>query len=232
MDLKKTTILSALSTIIKLASSLVINKVIAVFVGPAGVALIGQFQKFLGIVRTIGNGAINSGVTKYVAEYNETDHHKRNDIISAAFITSIVFSLVIGVIIFWGSAFFSVWILKTAEYDIVFRVLGITLIFTSLNTVLLSIINGVKKIKLFITINILSSLLSLVITSLLTIQYRLYGALLAMVIVQAIIFLVTFPISLKKLSFPFKFNKRVDKTSYRKLLSFTIMAIVSMMSVQ
>ena len=54
-------------------SGLVINKIIAIYIGPAGIALIGQFQNFMGIITTIGNGAINSGVTKYVAEYHEDD---------------------------------------------------------------------------------------------------------------------------------------------------------------
>ena len=96
MNLIKTTMLSGLYTIIKLASSLVINKVIAIFIGPAGIALIGQFQNFLMFITTIGNGAINSGVTKYVAEFNETDKTKRNDVISAAFMIATLFSLVIG----------------------------------------------------------------------------------------------------------------------------------------
>jgi PST family polysaccharide transporter len=228
MNLIKTTILSGLYTIIKLASSLVINKVIAIFIGPAGIALIGQFQNFLMFITTIGNGAINSGVTKYVAEFNGTDNTKRNDVISAAFMIATLFSLLIGAVIFFGSTYFSIWILKTAAYHTVFKLLGIALIFISFNTILLSIINGLKKIKLFIAINISGSLLSLVITSLLTIKYELFGALLAMVIVQAIILFVTLPIALKKLDFAFSFNKIVDKIYYRKLLGFSLMAIVSM----
>lgn len=231
MNFIKTTMLSALSTFIKLASGLVVNKIIAVFVGPAGIALIGQFQNFLGIITTIGNGAINSGVTKYVAEYNETDDKKRNDLISAAFMITILFSLVIGAVIFFGSTYFSIWILKTVEFYTLFKLLGIILVFISFNTVLLSIINGLKKIKLFIAINISNSLLSLVITSLLTIKYELFGALLAMVIVQGIIFFVTLPIALKRLDFTFQFNKIVDKIHYRKLLSFSLMAMVSIISV-
>lgn len=210
MNFIKTSVLSGISTLIKLASGLVINKVIAVYIGPAGIALIGQFQNFLDVILTIGNGAINSGVTKYVAEYNETDEKKRNDVISASFIITAVFSLVIGVSIYFGSSFFSIWILKSKEYTILFKLLGVTLSFICFNTILLSIINGLKKIKLFIIINISSSLLSLVITSLLTIKYEMVGALVAMVIVQSIILIITLPIALKKLDVTFTFNKWVD----------------------
>ena len=231
MNILKTSMLSAISTIIKLASGLVINKVIAVTIGPAGIALIGQFQNFLGIITTIGKGAINSGVTKYVSEYNNTDEKKMNDVISASFIITTISSFIVGAVIFFGSAYFSTWILKTTEYNLVFKLLGILLIFISVNSLLLSIINGLKKIKLFIAINISSSLLSLAITSLLTIKDGVFGALLATVIVNAIVLLVTVPIALKKLDFKFQFNGKVNKIHYQKLFSFSLMAIVSVISV-
>jgi polysaccharide transporter, PST family len=231
MNFLKTSILSAISTIIKLASGLIINKVIAITIGPAGIALIGQFQNFVGIITTIGKGAINSGVTKYVAEYHETDENKLNDVISASLIITTISSLTVGVVIFCGSIYFSMWILKTTEHSLVFKLLGVLLIFISFNTLLMSIINGLKKIKLFISINISSSLLSLVITSLLTIKYGVSGALIATVIIQAIILLVTLPIALKKLDFKFHFNRNVNKIHYQKLFSFSLMAIVSVISV-
>ncbi|WP_313893783.1 O-antigen translocase [Psychrobacillus sp.] len=230
MNFLKTSLLSAISTVIKLASGLVINKIIAVYIGPAGVALIGQFQNFLGIITTIGNGAINSGVTKYVAEYNEDDQ-KRTDVINAAFLITLFFSLILGGIVFLGSAYFSSWIFQTEKYSIIFKILGITLIFSGLNTVLLSIINGMKKIKLFIAINISSSLLSLLITSILTIKYQVFGALLAMVFVQAFILFITLPIAVKKLNINIRFNKIVDKMYFRKLFAFSLMAIVSVIAV-
>ena len=231
MNFLKTSMLSAISTIIKLASGLVINKVIAITIGPAGIAIIGQFQNFLGIITTLGKGAINSGVTKYVAEYNESDKQKLNDVISASLIITTMSSVVLGAIIFLGSTYFSIWILKTKEYTLVFKMLGILLIFITLNTLLLSIINGLKKIKLFILINVISSLLSLAITSFLTINYEVFGALIATVIIQALILLVTFSIALKKLDFNFRFNRKVNIVHYQKLFSFSLMAIVSVISV-
>ncbi|MFD2442766.1 O-antigen translocase [Bacillus sp. CGMCC 1.16607] len=231
MNFIKTSMFSALSTSIKLASGLVINKIVAVFIGPTGIALIGQFQNFLDAMITIGSGAINSGVTKYVAEYHETDDKKRNDVISASLVITVIFSLVLGASIFCGSTFLSHWILKSNEYHILFKLLGVTLFFICFNTILLSIINGMKKIKLFITINISSSLLSLIITTILTIKYALVGALIAMVIVQSIILLITLPIVLKRLDIKFKWNEVADKSHFRKLICFSLMTIISIISV-
>ena len=86
-------------------SGIVINKIIAIYIGPSGIALIGQFQNFLGIITTIGNGAINSGVTKYVAEYNE-DIDKRNIVIKASFLITFICSFIFGAVVFAVSTHF------------------------------------------------------------------------------------------------------------------------------
>jgi PST family polysaccharide transporter len=226
MNFFKTIILSGISTIIKLLSWLVINKIIAVHIGPTGIALIGQFQNLLNIILTFGNGAISNGVTKYVAEYSGVDEKKKNDLISAAFVISYICSLLIGIITFIGSSHFSIWIFKTIEYHSIVKLLGITLTLISTNTILLSIINGLKKIKLFILINIVNSLLSLIITSLLTILYGLFGALLSLVIVQSIILFITLPLVVKKIDYTFAF-KSIEKFHYRRLLAFSLMTLVS-----
>ena len=44
MSLVKTSFLSLIATSVKVLSLLVINKVVAVTIGPSGIALIGQFQ--------------------------------------------------------------------------------------------------------------------------------------------------------------------------------------------
>ena len=58
MNFLKTSLLSGISTIVKMLSSLVVNKIIAIYIGPSGIALIGQFQNFMGIITTIGNGRL------------------------------------------------------------------------------------------------------------------------------------------------------------------------------
>lgn len=231
MNFLKTSIFSGLSTIIKIMSGLVINKIIAVYAGPSGIALIGQFQNFLSIITTVGNGATNSGVTKYVAEFHEKDPKKRNDFISASLIISFIISITLGLIIFIGSSFLSEMIFKNKEFSSILKLLGVNLTLISLNSILLSIINGLKKIKLFIIINITSSLLSLIITSLLTIIYGVFGALLSMIVVQSLILFISLPIVKRKINIDFKLNVRIEKEVYQKLFAFSSMAIVSIISV-
>lgn len=231
MNFLKTSILSGISTIIRLFSGIIINKIVALYVGPAGIALVGQFQSIFGLIMNFGNGAINSGVTKYIAEYHD-DSQKRNQVISASLIITVCFSILIGMIVFLCSEFLSNIILKSREYQSVFKVLGSVLIFISLNSFLLSLLNGLKKIKLFIFVNILSSLLSLGITSFLTIRYHLNGALFSTVIVQGIVFFITIFALFKLKDFKFKFEFKVSKDVYKKMFSFSLMSIISVIAVQ
>ena len=68
MTLLGTSFFSALAVLTKLATSLYLNKILAVYVGPAGYGVIGQFQSLVSMVTTFASGAVNTGVTKYTAE--------------------------------------------------------------------------------------------------------------------------------------------------------------------
>lgn len=229
MNFLSTSILSAFSTAIKLGSNLIINKIVAIYIGPSGIALIGQFQNFLAIVKTIASGATNSGVTKYVAEYNEDHIDKRNSIIQASLVIAFFSSIIIGFIIFVWSDFFSAIVLNTEEYSIVFKFLGALLLLISVNSILLSVINGLKNIKLFITINIVSSLLSLIIMTVLTIKYAVIGALLSSIFVQALVLVITLLLSWKKIGVNINFIA-ILFNPYKKLFKFSLMAAISIFS--
>jgi PST family polysaccharide transporter len=77
MNLVKTSLLNGIAVIVKMLTLLSINKVLAVYVGPAGYAAIGQFQNAVQMITTFASGAINTGVTKYTAEYHESGEKQR-----------------------------------------------------------------------------------------------------------------------------------------------------------
>lgn len=69
MKLIKTSLLSGVASLIKIFTLLGINKVLAIYTGPSGYALVGQLQNAVQIFSTFASGAISTGVTKYTAEY-------------------------------------------------------------------------------------------------------------------------------------------------------------------
>ena len=77
MTLIKTSLLTAISTIVKILSGFVINKFMAIYVGPSGIAIVGQLQSFMTMITTLSNGAISQGVVKYTAEYTSIEKKKK-----------------------------------------------------------------------------------------------------------------------------------------------------------
>ena len=87
-DLFKTSFWNGIATIIKIGTGLIINKIVAVYLGPAGVALIGQFANFTGMSNSIAGMGIGTGITKYIAEYHD-DIVARKKILSTGLKTGI-----------------------------------------------------------------------------------------------------------------------------------------------
>ena len=73
MTLIKTSLLNGIAVIIKMLTLLGLNKILAIYVGPTGYAALGQFQNAVQMITTFASGALNTGVTKYTAEYYEDE---------------------------------------------------------------------------------------------------------------------------------------------------------------
>ena len=170
MTLIKTSVFTGISTVIKLVSAFVINKVIALYIGPAGLAIVGQLQSFTSIITTFSNGAISSGIVKYTAEYQDIEEKKK--IFSSSIVISLICSLIISIFLFTFSGYLSELILKDIQYSSVFIIFGATIFLFALNMVLISILNGQKEIKKYVLVNIAGSIFSLVFTSILIMQLK------------------------------------------------------------
>lgn len=231
MTLIKTSILSFIATAIKMVAALVINKAVAVYIGPTGLALIGQFQNFSQLVLTLAQGGINAGVTKYAAEYGKDD--KRIPILfSTASKISLIASVVVGIGLVLFSNLASVHFLKDGGYSYIFIIFGFTIVLFVINNLLLSILNGLKEIKTWVIINIIQSIYSLIFTTILIIWIGLDGALIALVTNQSVILLVVLWMLRKHpIIKPKNFKAAFDKPEGKKLAGFAVMAITAAITV-
>ena len=194
MNLLKTSVLNGVAVLIKTATMFLLNKILAVYVGPAGYAAIGQFQNFIQMITTFAGSAVNNAVVKYTAEYHEDELKQRAVWKTAGSIVSI-FSIIFAFLVLVFYQQLSFWIFKTESYGSFLIWFAIFLIFFNLNALLLAILNGKKEILKLITANITGSIFSLVITGLLAIKFGLYGALIALSIYQSLNFIVTLYLS-------------------------------------
>lgn len=208
-------------------SALVINKAIAIYIGPSGLALIGQFQNFIQLAMTAAQGGINNGVTKYTAEYGK-DKERISILFSTASKISFFASLVVGSVIIVLSKYASLQFLKTADYSYIFVILGFTIVLFVINSLLLSILNGLKEIKTWVLINIIQSFYSLIFTSLLIFFLGLDGALIALVTNQSVILLIVLWMLRKHPIIKYEnFKQKISTPEAKKLSRFSAMAITS-----
>lgn len=217
---------SSLTVLTRISSLIVINKVLSIFVGPSGYALVSQLQNIISILLNFSSTFLNNGITKYTSEYNN-DERKQNSIWSASLSIGIALTAVCSIFLVTCSNLISNTFLGSDTYAFVFTSFGITLIFFVLNSFIMAILNGKKEVKLFTKINILGSLLSLFITVFLTISFSLKGALLALVINQSLVFFISY-FYIRKLDWFKNFNFQKDRLqeSIKKLLAFASIAIV------
>lgn len=205
----------------------VLNKILAVYLGPTGYAAIGQFQNFIQMVTTFAGSAINTAVVKYTAEYHE-DEAKQRAVWKTAGSIIFLFSLVFAILILIFQKQLALYIFQSLKYQTIFIWFAIFLIFFNFNTLFLAILNGKKEILKLVLANIAGSLFALVITGVLAIKLQLYGALIALSIYQSIAFIVTLILCHRADWFEFSsLLGKIDLGITKKFASFILMALVS-----
>ncbi|MCF8780301.1 O-antigen translocase [Vibrio sp. IRLE0018] len=227
MGLIKTSLYSAIAVLVRIITLLGINKILAIYLGPSGYAIVGNFQNTIQILVTIASGAINSGMTKYTAEYHD-DNEKTFKLWRTGLTISLVCSAFVSVFIYIFSEQLARMIFFQENLSFVFQILSFSVVFYVLNTFMISIINGKKEIKKYVVVNVSGSIISIIFIYFLTTDLGLNGALISLATYQAISLIATTVVFMK--SHWFKFDEvkiSVDKEQLRKLSKFTLMALAS-----
>ena len=227
MKLFSTALFSGLITLVKLAAAFVVTKVVAMYIGAPGVAVVGSFTNFIAIVLAFSNASINNGVVKYTAEY--INHpSKTQRLFSTSFRISVICSLVVSLILLIFSERISSLLFYSASYRDVIVAFALTVVFYSLNQLLVSIVNGKSEIKLLTVINVVGSILNLIVTVGLVFYWGLKGALYALVLTQTLVFFISYLIIFRKKWFKItEFIQPLDKRTLKRLSVFTMMATLS-----
>jgi len=227
MTLIKTSLLNGMAVAVRMLTLLGINKVLAIYVGPAGYAVIGQLQNAVQIIVNFSSGAITTGVTKYTAEYHE-DNERQCTVWRTAGSIALLGSIFCGIIVAIFSKSFAVIFLKNENYDVVFLCFSVSLVLFVLNNLLLAILNGKSAIYCYVSANVIGSLLAFLVTAFLSIAYGLQGALIALVVYQSLTFFVTAGIlhKIKWFKFSYLFGA-IDKGVAVNLAKYTAMALTS-----
>lgn len=226
-SLFKVTSLNSVSVVLKIITGLISSKIIAVFLGAPGMALVGNMRNFFTSVETISTLGFQNGIVKYSAE-NQENESELKKVISTIFFSLIGASIIFGLILFlfatnWNDEVFG----SDFSYGFVFKILALTLPFYVINLFLISVINGFGKFKAVIFINIFGNLIGLLVSIFLIYRYNVAGALISIGITPALLFFISLFYSSKE----FSLTKNISLSSFnfsiiKNLSSYSIMALV------
>ena len=230
MNFIKTSIYSAASTTTSLLVKLITNKVIALYLGTNGMFLMGQLKDFLKIGNTLGTMGIETGTVKYTSELNNKEKDFK-DLVGTSFKIHLYSSLIIIglILIFYNYLTLSISKEMSEINNYSFKyLLCFSIISFSIQTFIMSVLNGLKKIKIFILINIIATIISGGILIFLVINYFTVGAYYALILSPIITLITALIICLFLKPFKLNFLNSVLKIKYFKNLSkFSLMAIMA-----
>lgn len=196
--LLKVSAFTGLLTVLRMTMGFIIAKVIAIYTGPTGLAMLGQIQSMVTSLNGIINAPVGSGIVRYTAEYKD----KGFNVCSIWWRAAIYWVLLIAILTIPTGIFFSSDIADLLLHDpalawiviITVSVLPLSAIGTLCN----SIINGQQLYRRFVVLGMISTVTSAIIMVVMIVFANIKGALLATAIQSAIIGIIMLATNLRQ----------------------------------
>jgi len=207
--------------------SVFIQRLLALTVGEAGIASIGQVRNVIGMLTSTATLGTFSGIVKYVAEFKE-DQPELSKLFSTVTLFIIVGSLVSALILFFGAAFFSDYLFDSISYSYVFQLLAVIVPFIAINRVVNGVVSGLSEYKKYAKIELISYLIATAAVVIGLYGYNLKGVIIAIAlapVIQLIVLGFVFGKTLKRYV-PFH-TLKLNLNYKNQLLAFTLMSFIS-----
>lgn len=203
------------------------SKIISVFLGTSGMAMLGSFRNFSAMTKSISTIGINNSIVKLVVEHKQ-NKEELSRIYSTFFWVFMLLSVVIASLGFLFANSISTFLFYTPIFSFTIKLFMLCLPFMVLNVFWLAIFNGYEKFKTIVFIQIISNILIFCSTAVLIWKRQLMGGLISVAIGELIFFLITLVfLYQKRLLFNFKIHKEVNKKVLASLTTFSFMALFS-----
>lgn len=223
---------TALLTLLRIGAGFIVMKIVAVYTGPSGIALIGQVQNFA----TILNGAVSSPGSTAVVRYTAENADKGFEYCSPWWKASLRWILILLVpcaglsIVF--SAHISEILFERREFAWLVAIIGSLLPLSVIGILVNSVINGQQQYRRYVALGMISVVVSTVIMLALVHFMGLNGAILAAGIQTALIGIIMLFSSIRQPWFKLKYwigsVEREKKNAIAGYLTMTIVSVIAM----
>lgn len=223
----KITSLNAVVIFIRLIVSVFIQRLLAVTVGEAGIANIGQIRNILAMLSSTSTLGTFSGIVKYVSEFKD-NRSELTKVFSNATVFLIIGSVISFLVLFIGAEYFTRYVFDSIEYSYVFKLLAIIVPFIAFSRIISGVVSGLSDYKKYAKIELISYLLASLVLVIGLYTYNLDGVIIAIAIAPIIQLVTLILIFSKTLNRYVKFKNFKLNLGYRNsLLAFTLMSFVS-----
>ncbi|GHW30903.1 WzxE protein [Vibrio cholerae] len=168
---------TALLTIMRMFTGIIIAKVVAIYAGPTGMAMLGQLQSLIATLSGISNASVGSGLVRYTAENKSNGYDACKVWWRASLQIALSLMVVTIVTCLTFSREIALFVFDNHEYDWIINLAAVCLPLSILNSVVNSILNGLEEYKKYIILGILSLIISTSLMVSLTAFYGIYGML-------------------------------------------------------
>jgi PST family polysaccharide transporter len=211
---------------VRTGTALALNKLLALFVGPGGYALVAQFQSFLAIAGGIV-GFLSMGVAKMTAEHAD-DLERQRVVWRTALQFALASAVVVALVLILAGKQLGNWLLRGSDLGHLFYWLALTLPGLAALNLMLGVLNGKKEVVTFVAANVLGSLLSLALSAVLITVWGFSGALLSFVLAPIASLVLTGALVAGKPWFAWKaLVGKFDRNVATKLADFGLMALTT-----
>lgn len=175
----KASLIAATAHGLRMVANLVILKLIAVFVGPTGLGLLGNLMSLTTMASVFAGGGIGNGITKYVAQY-QRQPIRRIRFIGSAMTYGMIVSLLILALTIIAARPLAVAILGNSDQTWLMPCFGLAQLLCFIGTASISVANGLQRTDLFAKISISAYVSVIPVAYLLIVSFGMAGAAVAL----------------------------------------------------
>jgi PST family polysaccharide transporter len=221
------TSLNAVVIGIRLVISFFIQRLLASLVGEAGMSKVGQVRNLTELLGSFATLGVFSGIVKYVAEH-KNDKEQLLRLFSTTFVFSVLAISATSITLLIFAEHFSVLLFDSSEFVYLIRLFAVVVPAITLNRIFTGIVNGLSEYKKLAKIDLISYVLSSILTVGMLLSFNIDGALIAIAITPVIQLSVLLFIFFKVLREYVHFSKLTFRIPMAKgLLAFSLMSFFS-----
>jgi len=207
---------------------LLAQKLIALYLGPSGLAILGNLRNFLGISNMVATLGVDQGVLT-----NQSKYQSQPVILKQLYGTSKFYALIgslflAALLVLWNERL-STYIFNTNDYGFLLLILALSLPFMALYNIVLSVANGNSDFKKVTKMTVMVHTSVALLLILLVINFELHGALWALILTPVVQMTVLLVFAKTEMLLILRAGWRMHPRFSKNLMIFIFMAFAAVL---